>query len=101
MESYELNINNFKIANQSKHNGRNPKWNPIPIVGITDGKLFYFDSCYHAARLLKAKNVRTMARNILKVCRGQRKTTKGMRWFYYSDTEKYKCLINNFPEIVA
>jgi hypothetical protein len=34
-----------------------------------------------------------MARNILKVCKGERKTLLGLQWFYEYDYEKYKNLL--------
>lgn len=82
MENYELNIDVFTSRTiDVKKSGRDPKWNKRPIVGIKNGKVYPFESCYHAARKLKAKNVHTMARNILKVCNKQRKTICGIMWF--------------------
>jgi hypothetical protein len=89
MEAFELNIDNYSLPKNERHSRKSPKWNPIPIIGVKNGKLFPFPSCYHAARFLKAKNVHTMARNILKVCNGERKTIQGIKWFFERDHEKY------------
>jgi len=92
MENYELNINNFTRP-RIKKKTEVIRYNAIPIIAIKNGKFYPFESCYHAARFFKAKNVNTMARNILKVCKGDRNTLLGLQWFYESDYEKYKNLL--------
>jgi len=92
MESYELNIYNYSRP-QVKKKKEVIRYNAVQIVGIKDGKFYPFESCYHAARFFKAKNVNTTARNILKVCKGERNTLLGLRWFYEYDYEKYKNLL--------
>jgi hypothetical protein len=92
LESYELNIYNYSEPRIEKKT-EVIRYNAIPICCIKNGKFYPFPSCYHAARFFKAKNVNTTARNILKVCKGERNTLLGMQWFYESDYEKYKELI--------
>ena len=72
---------------------RDPKWNKRPIIGIKNGKILSFPSCYHAARKMKAKNIATCARNILKVCNKERKTINGIMWFFEEDYDGWKYLV--------
>jgi hypothetical protein len=89
MESYELNLENYP-KNKRQAIYRSKK---IPIIGIKNGKAFPFESSFHAARFLNAKNIAGCAKNIQKVCHGERKTIKGIMWFFERDFEKYKDLI--------
>jgi hypothetical protein len=92
MEPYELDLRNI-VPEVKKTAASVLPYNHKEIIGIINGKVLYFPSSFHAARVLKVKNVKTFARNIQKVCHGERKTLKGIAWFFASDTEKYKDLL--------
>ena len=74
------------------------------IVGIKDGKLIAFNSAVEASNILKAQGIAINQRNINLVCHKKivvngkysyvRKKAGGFNWFFASDIEDYKDLIN-------
>lgn len=66
-----------KVRNRLVHTGNPnlPGWNKKPIIGIKEGKEYWFKSAQAAAESLGL--IRT---NISKCCRGERKRCGGFNW---------------------
>ena len=77
------------------------------IVGIKDGKLIAFRSALDAEKYIRCLGIKISRRNINSVCNGKvgkfkfgkyeynyiRRKAGGYRWFFASDVEKYKDLV--------
>ncbi len=94
-EICEKIISNLSQEGRQKGANRNKELFGRPVLAIQDGKLLGPWQCASLAKeyFMQQHGVYLAKMNILNCCKGNRKTHKGMQWFYVDEPHKWEHLI--------